>query len=203
MAIGKRKTTGESLGQWKWDFDLGKSVFEDRVYANKGWETQQRNVENGKFRAVFDMENIEVGWLAYMKGEGLVTKLVPLGQDYGDRPSDKHNEGLRLLIKTDPALGGEVRELVTTSAVLWTAIDELHDKFLAHTAEHPGCLPAVDIAGTCTGRRSLLGPIFKIAGWMPRPPELPAAGIPLVMRAKKGTFERPAVRDELSDEIPF
>jgi hypothetical protein len=196
MSIGKRKTSGENLGRWDWDFRIGQSVFEDRVYVNKRWEAERRNVENDKFRAVFDMENIQVGWIAFVMGEGLNAKLVRVGEDYGARPSEKHNEGLRLLIKTDASLG-----------------DEFHNEFLAHAAEHPGCLPAADIVSTRDVPGSMLGPIFAIAGWVPRPFELPVTGIPLVVRAKKvnggdvakpaETFERPAVKDELSDEIPF
>jgi hypothetical protein len=221
MAIGRRKDSA-SLGKWSWDFAIGKSIFEDRVYVNGGWESQQQNIENDKFRGLFDLQNLEVGWIAYLKGEGLNAKLVRIGKDYDERPSDKHTDGLRLVIKTDESLGGDLRELISTSSNIWSAIDQLHDDYLAGAGDHPGCLPAVDIVDVHkegTQNKSLLVPVFKIAGWQPRPYDLPAAGIPLVRRLKKASDSeqtngssdseqtngstRPRVQDALNDEIPF
>jgi hypothetical protein len=219
MAFGRRKGDSTNLGKWNWDFRIGKSVFEDWVYVNGGGETQQRNIDNDKFRVILDLETASVGWIAYLKGEGLNAHLVRIGEDYGDAPSDKHREGLRIVVKTDEALGGEVRELVTTSRILWDLFDALHTEFLAQIPAHPGCLPVVDIVGMREekiGSEPIYIPIFKIVGWMPRPPELPAAGIPLVKRVKKsddgadsaefGTvkeFKRPRPNDDMGDEMPF
>lgn len=103
MAIGRR--TSEGLGAWKWDSKLGRSVLEDRVYTSgSGWAPEQRNIENSKFRALADLPNLQLGWIAYLKGVGLDAKLLPVGQNYGDRPTDEHKEGLRLIIKTDASL---------------------------------------------------------------------------------------------------
>jgi len=213
MAIGRRKTDGDR--RLNWDFGIGKFVLEDRT-RDTGWENQQQNVENDKFRAVIDLVNIERGWIAYLKGVGLDTKLVRLGQDYGDQPSDKHREGLRFIAKMDESLGGDVRELITTSQAIWNAIDKLRDAYLAGVAKHEGCLPAVDVAEAREERtqkgNTILVPVFKISGWVPRPPELPNAGTPLFKRAKKASngseqasdnFSRPKANDSLDDEIPF
>jgi hypothetical protein len=190
MSLGRRKLDGESLGKLAWDFDIGKFVLEDRVFANGGWEPQQQNIENNKFRAVFDLQTVEVGWIAYIKGEGLNAKLVRLGGDYGDQPTDRHNEGFRLPVKMDSSLGGAVREFISTFRSLWAALSRLHDDYLAGVGKHPDCLPAVDVADVVkepTKKGSLLVPRYKISGWVPRPPDLPAAGIPLVRRAKKAS----------------
>jgi hypothetical protein len=218
MAIGKRKTDGDRLGKWSWDFSLGKSVLEDRVRTDNGWESQQRNIENKEFRAVIDLPNLERGWVAYVKGEGLNAELAKIGKDYGDPPSDKHKEGLRLVAKMDAALlGGGVRELISTSSGLWTAVDKLHDDYIAGVAKHDGCLPAVDIVEVREepGKSgSIFIPVFKISGWVPRPPELPATGIPLFKRVKKANagssaepasdnFERPKPKDDFNDAVPF
>jgi hypothetical protein len=216
MAIGRRKTD-DRLGKWSWDFQLGKPVLEDRVHTAGGWDNQQRNIEIEKFRAVIDLPNVERGWIAYLKGEGLNAVLVRLGRDYGDPPSNKHREGLRVIAKMDMALGGDVRELVSTAARLWAAVDRLHDDYLAGVAKHEGCLPAVDIDGVreeLTKSGAILVPVFKISGWVPRPPEMPAGGIPIAKRLNKGNagnsteqtnndFSRPTAHDDLSDELPF
>jgi hypothetical protein len=215
MGLGRRKTD-DRLGRWQWDSRAGKSYVEDRVYHERdGWNNEQRPIENDKFRAVFDMANVQTGWIAYLKGEGLNTKLTPLGQDYDERPSDKHKEGLRLLMKLDASLGGEVRELISTWLSVWNAIDALHNEYLAGGAEHPDMLPAVDIADVHEGKdkegKPFFSPVFKIAGWVPRPPELPASGIPLTRRVKKdavaasngsNNYVRPQSTD-MDDEIPF
>jgi hypothetical protein len=149
MGIGRRKTSTDNLGKWVWDARAGKSYTEDRVYSERdGWNSEQHPIENDKFRAAFDMANLQVGWIAYLKGEGLNAKLVPVGEDYGDPPSDKYKEGLRLLMKMDASLGGEVRESVSTWLMVWAAIDALHDEYLAGVANHAGKLPVVDIADT-------------------------------------------------------
>jgi hypothetical protein len=164
---------------------------------------------------LFDLENLEVGWIAFIKGEGLNTKLVRIGQDYGDAPSDKHQEGLRLVIKTDESLGGDLREFISTSINMWSAIDRLHNDYLAGAGDHPGCLPAVDIVDVRKEGiqdRPLLVAVFKIVGWQPRPFDLPTAGIPLIRRVKKassdaeqtnGSGTHPTVEDEFKDSIPF
>lgn len=214
MAIGRRKLD-DRLGKLAWDFEIGCMVLEDRVRTDSGgWENQQRNVENDKFRAVIDLPNIERGWIAFVKGEGLNAVLAPLGQGYGDPPSNQHKEGLRLVAKMDASLGGDVREFISTSAGVWSSIDQLHDAYLAGLAKHPDCLPAVDIVDTRKDEvrgRTFHVPVFKISGWVPRPPELPATGIPLVRRVKKANgneqakdaFARPKAKDEFGDEIPF
>ena len=76
---------------------------------------------------------------------------------------------------------------------------------------HDGCLPAVDIAGVAekkTAQGTSYVPQFKISGWVPRPPELPLAGIPVAQWTKPAaakptaSFVRP-VKDSMDDEIPF
>jgi hypothetical protein len=216
MAIGKRKT-GDSIGKLTWEFGAGAFVAEDRVYADGEWQNKQTNIANSEFRAVVDLANTETGWIAFLKGEGLNAVLAKIGHDYGARPSDDHHEGLRLVMKMDESLGGGVREFITTSVSLWGEIDKLHDAFLAGHKKHEGCLPAVDVAATREeqGRTCKLRvPVFKIAGWVPRPPELPEAGLPLVRRAKKkgdngastttgSEYERPKPQDDMKDAIPF
>jgi hypothetical protein len=223
MAIGKRKSDSR-LAELKWDCAIGNYVLEERVYANSEWETQQTNIANDKFRAVFDMPNLEVGYVGYIKGLGRDTVLVKVGQDYGERPSDKHREGLRLVAKLDESLGGIVCEFLSTLSSVWQEIDKLHDDFLAELnklKEREGHLPAVDVvdAHKEPGRKApILVPIFKISGWVPRPPELPVAGIPIFKPTKKkdddsktagseatngNGYERPKVADDMNDEVPF
>jgi hypothetical protein len=228
MSIGRRKTGGTSLNKLNWDFRDGHFVVEDRVKNDYGtWASENRNIANEEFRATFDMGNIEVGWIAYIKGEGVNAKLVRLGEDYGNRPSENHREGLRLIAKMARELGGDVREMVSTWGVIWTAIDKLHDDYLVGVAKHRDQLPVVEVGGTreeSTNKGPILVPVFRIASWTGRTPDLPATGIPLIQRAAKkaatngnpepasqppadeaakAEFVRPKVQDPFDDEIPF
>ena len=151
MAIGRRKTDG-ALNKLNWDFRIGKPVLEDRVRTGNGWETEQRNVETDEFRAVFDPKNIEVGWIAFVKGEGLNATLVHAGEDYGDRPSNDHKEGLRIVVKMDPALGGDLRELISTSSALWSAVDQL-PAIIAPTSPSTPTVCRLSTLPTCKNSR--------------------------------------------------
>jgi hypothetical protein len=176
MAIGKRKSGGDYLPMLKYDARVGTLYLQDRVYENGKWETEQRDVTD-KFRAAFDVGNLRRGWINFPKGAAPETHLVQIGEDYGDPPDDRFKEGIRVLVKMDASLGGDVRELMSTAAALWNAMDALHDAYLADTAKHPDALPVVDLADrveTKTTAGTSVTPVFKIVGWIPRPPNMPA-----------------------------
>lgn len=196
MAIGRRKSSGDFLPMLKYDARVGMLYLQDRIYANGGWETEQRNVTD-KFRAAFDMENLQRGWIKFPKGAAPETRLLPIGQDYGDPPDDDFKEGIRVLVKMDASLGGDVRELMSTAVALWNAMDALHDAYLAGAADHAGALPVVDLDRTTenkTAAGTSVAPIFKIVGWIPRPPDMPAKPAPKQKKAAvspSGDFDDP------------
>jgi hypothetical protein len=207
MAIGKRKTSGDFLPMLKYDARVGKLYFQDRVYENGRWENEQRDVTD-KFRAAFDIENLQRGWIKFPKGAAPETRLAQIGKDYGEPPDDDFKEGIRILVKMDASLGGNVRELMSTAVALWNAMDALHDAYLAGTRQHLGALPVVDldrVTETKTLGGASVAPIFKIVGWIPRPPDLPLTEMAkpapkqkLKARPKPTT----SLRDDLIDEIP-
>jgi hypothetical protein len=104
-------------------------------------------------------------------------KLVRIGQDPGDPPTDDFKEGLRVLVKMDESLGGAARELMSTAVSLWFGLDAAHDDYLRDRDKHLGCIPVYDldhVTETKTASGSSFTPTFKIVGWIPRPPDLPA-----------------------------
>jgi hypothetical protein len=125
-----------------------------------------------------------------------------------ETPDDDFKEGIRILVKMDASLGGNVRELMSTAVALWNAMDALHDAYLAGTRQHLGALPVVDldrVTETRTSGGASVAPIFKIVGWIPRPPDLPLTEMAkpapkqkLKARPKPTT----SLRDDLIDEIP-
>jgi hypothetical protein len=199
MAIGKRKSGGDYLPMLKYDARVGQLYFQDRVYTNGSWASEQRDVTKG-FRAAFDLENLQRGWIRFPKGAAPETKLVRIGQDQGDPPSDDFKEGIRLLVKMDTSLGGDVRELMSTAAALWFGLDALHDDYLAGAGAHPGALPVVDldhVTETKTTSWASFTPTFKIVGWLPRPPDLPAT------EAARAAPKPKAAGDDMDKVLPF
>jgi hypothetical protein len=194
MAIGKRKSDFFRLPEAKWDAAIGNFVVEERVCTDGEWESVQTNIPNDKFRGVFDLPNLQMGWVGFIKGLGRDMVMAPIGGEYGARPGEKYYEGLRLLIKLDEALDGKVCECVSTLRSIWAKVDKLHDDYLVKLKKHEGHLPAVDVVDVRKepGRQTpILIPVFKIVGMVPRPLGLPEAGIPIF---------RPTRKKEVSDE---
>jgi hypothetical protein len=189
MTIGRRKT-GTRLAKLSWDYDIGKFVSETRAKDDSGnWESSNVNIDNDKFRAAADMAHVLVGWIAYIKGEGINAVLKPIGEDYGDRPSEEHKEGLRLVLKMDKANGGAVHEFISTAPGVWDEVDRAHTEYVRGAEKHPNDVPLIGVeAREVPGRvanSTVLVPVFKFLGWTPRPDELPESGIPFAYRNKK------------------
>jgi hypothetical protein len=205
MAIGKRRSGGSFLPALKYDARVGTLYVQDRVYENGRWESEQRDVTK-TFRAAFDMENLQTGWIKFPKGAAPELRLVLIGKDYGEPPDDDFKEGLRVLVKMDESLGGDVRELMSTAVALWNAFDALHDAFLADTAKHHGALPVVDLDHTVetkTANGTSFTPIFKIVGWIPRPLDLPIEPVKAVKpRQKAAAISTTRYLPLLIDEEP-
>ena len=174
MALGKRRDGGNFLPIIKFDARVGTFYLQDRVHSDGTWQTEQRDVTD-EFQAVFDLENLQRGWIRFPKGAAPDVTLVPAGEDPGDPPSDDHKEGVRVILKMADSLGGDVRELMSTARGLWNAVDTLHDRYLAAAASHPGELPVVTLGNVRevkTGAGTTFVPVFNIVDWVPRPPEL-------------------------------
>ena len=214
MALGKRKDSGTFLPIIKFDARVGHFYLQDRVHTTDGWQNQQRDITDG-FRAAFDLENLQRGWLLFPKGAAPQTVLVPAGEDPGDAPTDDHKEGFRVLLVMAKELGGDIRELMSTARGLWDAIDSLHDQYLVSVAKHPGALPVVTLESVREERRgagTTFVPVFKIDRWVaPPPPELAGAlqarpvnpqPALLPLSQPKVKAKVPVAHDDLDDEIP-
>jgi hypothetical protein len=188
----------------KYDTRVGFFLTEDRVKdLEDKWFSEQKNIEREDFRAIFDLENLSVGWLNFPQGAAPDTKLVAPGEDWGEAPSKQHKLGLRLLLlKLDETIDNSVRELMSTSVGLWSGIDRIHDAYEAGLRDHPGMLPVVVMTGavrTDINGGTSFEPVLKIESWAPRPPELPEEGIPLATMGKKSTNKH----DDMDDAISF
>ena len=105
-------------------------------------------------------------------------KLVPIGNEFPDRPSDKHKHGVRLMIKLAKDCGGDkpIREFAGTSNAFLAGFEAVyHAVSGGEEHDHPGKLPIIVLEKTTpvrsgTGEHSSTNyqPTFKIVGWAPR-----------------------------------
>jgi hypothetical protein len=152
--------------------------------AGRFFRRDRENMENtdvditSKFKAVFDMENIEVGFVRFVPGAAPDFVLVPLGAPLPAKPSDDHKQCFRILVKLGNDCGGDVRELSSSAKVAIKGLDALHEAYLTGEKKNPGKLPVVvlkdTVAITTEGKQKSTNyqPVFEIVSWAPRPKDL-------------------------------
>jgi hypothetical protein len=76
---------------------------------------------------VFDMENIEIGYLLFVAGAAPQSLLAPLGSPMPHKPAGGGwKQGARVMMKLHQSCGGDVREMSGNSASFLRGFDELH-----------------------------------------------------------------------------
>jgi hypothetical protein len=164
----------------KYDARAGRLTRVDRtIDGTGGYVTTNVDITN-TFKAVLDMENIEVGYLKFKPGVAPEFMLVPHGQKMPDKPADTDfKQGARFMLKLHASCGGDIREMAGTAAAFMRGFDQLHTDYEAGKAANPGKLPIVTLVTTeavTTGsgqtKSTNYQPQFAIAGWAPRPSDL-------------------------------
>lgn len=131
----------------------------------------------GEFKALFDFENVEVGWIAFPPGSAPSFVLVPIGSQLPPRPSELHKNGIRFLMKLAKGCGGDkpIREIASVAKAFLSGVEAVYNDYTAQKAQNPGALPVITMVKsspitTGSGQRSSTNyqPTFKIIGWAPR-----------------------------------
>lgn len=167
----------------KYDGRAGRLFRVDRSNESGQWETNNVEVTNG-FQAIFDLENVETGWLHFPTGAAPDIRTVKIGTPLPDRPSDKHRAGFRVLMKLGKSSGGDVREMASNAQVSIKGMDALYDAYTAGVKDNPGKIPVVQLGSTtpittkgkdANGREvssTNYQPNWEIVKWVDRPAEL-------------------------------
>lgn len=182
MALGLQTEAGG--GDYKpivkYDARAGRFFRVDRSEVGGQWQTDNVEITQG-FQAVFDLDNIEVGWALFAAGVAPSFSMVPLGQALPAKPSDQHKQTFRMMLKLGKSIGGDVREFASQAKVVIGAVDDLHTAYEAQKAANPGKLPVVAMTGAKPVVSSGKGqsstnyqPVFEIKSWVDRPAELTA-----------------------------
>lgn len=130
------------------------------------------------FKAVADMANIEVGWIAFT-ATGPDFQMMPLGATIPPRPTQEHKQGVRLTVKLAKDCGGDVREIASSAKAFLRGLDELHTAYQAGEKANPGKLPVIIIkdtvpitSGEGAKKTTNYAPVFEITAWVDRPQDL-------------------------------
>lgn len=214
MGLGLTYSSGEGSGDItpfvKYDARAGRLFRMDRANNGDGFSNTPVDITR-TFKAVLDMENIEVGYMNFNTGTAPDFVLVKLGEPLPQRPQN-YKQGARLMLKLGQDCGGDVRELSNSSVAFLKGLDELHNDYVHGKAQNPGKLPVVilkDTIGVTTGqgdkKSTNYQPIFQIVGWAPRPADLifkPRANTKQITSAAPPTVNAPPITGSTQVSAP-
>lgn len=183
MALGLSFSSGsnnEIIDFCKFDARAGRMFRRDRSQESDGTYANSDEDITNSFKAVIDLENIEVGYAKFAPGSAPELIMVKFGEPMPPKPNDgSFKQAARLMLKLHTSCGGDVREISGNSAAFLRGIDDLHTAYEAGKAANPGKLPIVVLETTMpitTGsgqhKSTNYQPVFKITGWAPRPADL-------------------------------
>jgi hypothetical protein len=169
---------GDFLPICKYDSRAGRIFRVDRVDDGGQFSSEPVDITR-TFKAIFDLENIETGWINFASGGAPDFKLVPMGSVLPGRPSDQHKNGIRLMLKLAKECGGDkpIREIAGTSKAFLSGVEALyHDYTARKNKEGEGDkLPVVVLkdtmpvtSGQGAKQSTNYCPVFEIVGWAPR-----------------------------------
>lgn len=167
---------GDFIPIVKYDARAGRLFRIDRIDTGSGFENSPVDITSS-FKAIVDFENIEVGWIDFPVGSAPSFSLVPMGQALPPRPSQKHKNGVRFMLKLAKDCGGDkpIREISGTSKAYLSGIEAVYNAYLAEKGNNPGKLPVIVLEKTIpiksssgTQTSTNYQPTFKIASWAPR-----------------------------------
>jgi len=169
---------GDFLPILKYDARAGRFFRVDRVDTGSGFVGESADI-TGNFKAIVDFDNVEVGWIDFQPGSAPSFALVPMGSKLPDRPTPRHKNGVRFMVKlakecTGPD-GKAIREVAGTSKAFLSGIENIYLEYQKDKAKNPGKLPVLMLEKTVpiktgSGEKSSTNyhPVFAIAGWVPR-----------------------------------
>jgi len=179
MAIGvsyEAAAGGDIIPIVKYDAKAGRMFRRDRVNG----ETDVIDITRS-FKAVFDFENLETGFIDFNTGGAPSFALAHIDSraKVTSPPTPGHKPGARMLVKLGKECGGDVRELASTAKAFLRGIDAAHDAYLAGAAANPGKLPVFTLKDTVPitsegggNKTTNYSPVFELVAWAPRPSDL-------------------------------
>ncbi len=171
MGLGLSTGSGDFVPYCKFDARAGR-------WFRKG-EGGDVDITDG-FAAVFDFDQIEVGWMVFAAGTAPVYVTQPISMGVPAKPPGENwKQGFRCNIALGSALGGGIYELSSTAKALIGVSDRLHTEYSAAPEKAQGKLPVLKMSGTTVveskgpgGTSRNYAPNLSIAAWVDRPASL-------------------------------
>ena len=167
---------GSFLPIIKYDARSGRISRRDR----EGGENNDVDITRN-FKAIFDFENVEIGWINFNTGGAPEFRLARFADGVSvDKPAGEgFKRGVRLVIKLSKECGGDVREFASNAAAFLDGAKALMDAYEKGSKENAGKLPVVElkdsVAKTSSGgalKTTNYVPVWQISGWVKRPEDL-------------------------------
>lgn len=132
------------------------------------------------FAAVFDLEQIEVGWMTFAAGSAPVYVTQGIDRGLPAKPEGLNwKQGFRVDIALSSAAGGGAYEVSSTAKALINVIDRIHTEYQSAPEAKEGKLPVLKMTGTTVvetkgpqGVTRNYAPNLSIAAWVDRPATL-------------------------------
>lgn len=167
---------GDFMPIIKYDARAGRLFRMDRADTGNGFATDAVDI-TASFKAIVDFENVEVGWIDFPAGAAPNFALVPMGNQLPDRPSPRHKNGVRFVLKLAKDCGGAkpIREIAGTSKAFLSGVEAVFNVYQAEKGANAGKLPVIVLekttpikSGSGEKQSTNYQPTFRISGWAPR-----------------------------------
>jgi hypothetical protein len=188
---------GDFIPIIKFDARAGRIFRMDRVDTVNGFESRAVDI-TPNFKAIFDLEHVETGWIDFAPGSAPDFKLAPIGQSLPDKPSVTHKNGIRFMMKLSKDCAGgsaAIREIADTSKAFLSGIEALYNGYAKEKDANPGKLPVVALEKvtpikTGSGAKSSTNfhPTFRIVSWVARGD---LVFVPKAMQSAQATPQQP------------
>ena len=179
-----------------------------RWYKRDQVGDQYQDVEVADLTAVFDLENIATGWLAFPQGGAPNWVPDPSLSDAGVQPSPDHKRGFKINLYSDKNLDG-LREWMSNSNCANTAVKGLYAAYEGLRVANVGKVPVVRSTGMtpiATQHGTNYQPTLEIVAWADRPEGLTveaAAPAPPPAAAPANTLAPPPPAPAASATVEF
>lgn len=168
-------TGGNYLPIVKYDARAGRISRRDRGPDGSNDVDITRN-----FKAIFDMENVEAGWMMFPAGAAPQFRLSRMADGVPvQQPGEEFKRGVRFVVKLSKDCGGDVRELASNARAFMKGVRKIFADYNEGVKANPGKLPVVVLAdsvpetsGEGARKSTNYVPVFEITSWVNRPDDL-------------------------------
>ena len=99
-------SSGDFTPVLKYDSRAGRLFRSDRTEVDGRWVNTPVDITRN-FKAIFDMENLETGWIEFNANSAPVFSVVKLGEPLPPRPTPTAKNGARVMLKLGKDCGGD------------------------------------------------------------------------------------------------